>query len=177
MATLVRRSCYATVGPFDERLSYEDWDMWLRLADAYEFRFSTAVSASYRSVATSLVQTHASPRNASYLLSNFRIVWKWLGRLAAHDRPRYALAVTRLMQYADGLYRLRHPERRETVRAARLHAGALGPLSRVRLHLLWACSELRLPYGAYRAFDGLVAALRRRMPPARQPAGGSTPSG
>jgi glycosyltransferase involved in cell wall biosynthesis len=37
-AVLVRRSCFTTVGLFDESLrASEDWDMWLRVAHAYPF--------------------------------------------------------------------------------------------------------------------------------------------
>ena len=38
-AVMVRRSALAEVGSYDESLAYEDDDMWLRLADRFEFRF------------------------------------------------------------------------------------------------------------------------------------------
>lgn len=39
-AVLVKRECFETVGLFDESLALcEDWDMWLRMADRYEFDF------------------------------------------------------------------------------------------------------------------------------------------
>jgi glycosyltransferase involved in cell wall biosynthesis len=57
MTTLVRRKCYCEVGPFDESLFYEDWDMWLRIARSFEFAYSDRVSAKYRLVSRSMVRT------------------------------------------------------------------------------------------------------------------------
>lgn len=37
---LVKRSCFDAVGKFDEKLrGFEDWDMWLRIAEKYEYDF------------------------------------------------------------------------------------------------------------------------------------------
>ena len=37
---LVKRECFSKTGIFDEHLTaYEDWDMWLRLSQYYEFDF------------------------------------------------------------------------------------------------------------------------------------------
>lgn len=51
---LTRRSAWMECGPWDESLVYEDWDMWLRLAARYRFRFDEVPSAVYRIVSTSL---------------------------------------------------------------------------------------------------------------------------
>lgn len=48
MAALIRRSCFDKVGLYDESLSYEDWDMWLRLAREFEFQHVPGVVARYR---------------------------------------------------------------------------------------------------------------------------------
>jgi glycosyltransferase involved in cell wall biosynthesis len=48
MTTLIRRSCYDVVGLYDEKLPWEDWDMWLRLAQHYSFLYSPTPSAKYR---------------------------------------------------------------------------------------------------------------------------------
>jgi glycosyltransferase involved in cell wall biosynthesis len=58
MTTLVRRHCYETTGPFDEKLFFEDWDMWLRISRGFEFAYSETVSAKYRKVSTSMVRAH-----------------------------------------------------------------------------------------------------------------------
>lgn len=47
-SALVRRSCYQKVGPYDENLPWEDWDMWMRIARHYSFVFSPTPSAKYR---------------------------------------------------------------------------------------------------------------------------------
>jgi glycosyltransferase involved in cell wall biosynthesis len=48
LTTLIRRSCYDEVGPYDENLPWEDWDMWMRIARHYSFVYSPAPSAKYR---------------------------------------------------------------------------------------------------------------------------------
>ena len=48
MATLIRRSCFDKVGPYDESLRWEDWDMWMRIARDYHFAYSPVPSARYR---------------------------------------------------------------------------------------------------------------------------------
>jgi hypothetical protein len=57
MTTLIRTSCYETVGLYDERLCFEDLDMWLRIAQHYHFAFSPKVSAKRRIVSTSMTST------------------------------------------------------------------------------------------------------------------------
>lgn len=54
LTTLVRRSCYEKVGPYDEDLPWEDWDMWMRIARHYTFIYSPEPSARYRVHAKSL---------------------------------------------------------------------------------------------------------------------------
>lgn len=56
MSTLVRTDCYRQAGLFDEKLAFEDWDMWLRIARTHEFAFSPHISAKYRKVSTSMVR-------------------------------------------------------------------------------------------------------------------------
>ena len=46
--TLVKRGCYDKVGPYDENLPWEDWDMWMRMARHYSFIYSPIPSAKYR---------------------------------------------------------------------------------------------------------------------------------
>jgi glycosyltransferase involved in cell wall biosynthesis len=48
MTTLVRRSCYDTVGYYDEATPAEDWDMWLRIARHYSFLYLPTPVAKYR---------------------------------------------------------------------------------------------------------------------------------
>ena len=67
VAAMFRRRCLDEVGPFDERLIFEDWDFWLRLARRYRFAYSTYVSARYRVLANSLVRTMGPRADEAYL--------------------------------------------------------------------------------------------------------------
>jgi glycosyltransferase involved in cell wall biosynthesis len=57
MTVLVRRACYDKVGLYDERLCFEDYDMWLRISQFYKFAFSSVVLTKRRVVSNSLQQT------------------------------------------------------------------------------------------------------------------------
>ena len=48
MTFLFRRNILNEIGPFDEELIYEDYDMWLRISRKYDILFSDYVAASYR---------------------------------------------------------------------------------------------------------------------------------
>jgi glycosyltransferase involved in cell wall biosynthesis len=54
MTTLIRRSVFETVGPYDQNLFYEDWDMWLRISEHYHFAYSSTPAAKYRIVRSSM---------------------------------------------------------------------------------------------------------------------------
>jgi glycosyltransferase involved in cell wall biosynthesis len=77
-ANTVRRSALLEAGGYDETLFYEDYDMWLRLADRYEFRFLPGLLANYR-----LTRASAS-RNPAYAVamkeSRAKALLKWYGR-------------------------------------------------------------------------------------------------
>jgi len=60
MTTLIRRACYEKVGLFDESLYYEDWDMWLRISRCFDFSYMDEVSAKYRIVPTSMMQSQGN---------------------------------------------------------------------------------------------------------------------
>ena len=47
---------YNRAGLFDEKLFYEDWDIWLRIAHCFGFAYSDRVSAKYRVTSTSIVR-------------------------------------------------------------------------------------------------------------------------
>jgi glycosyltransferase involved in cell wall biosynthesis len=87
MTTLIRRSCFEQVGRYDETLAYEDWDMWLRIAQKYQFVYSPVVSAKYRIVKASMMRSRAEELKKS----RDRIILKHLevGRLSK-ERIEYA---------------------------------------------------------------------------------------
>ncbi len=66
MTTLIRRECLDRVGPYDETLFAEDWDMWLRLSRYYDFAYSPVLSAKYRIVANSATRANLG-RLADYI--------------------------------------------------------------------------------------------------------------
>lgn len=103
MATLIRRQALVDVGMYDERLAYEDYDMWLRLAARYEFVYVPAVVASYRIVSTSIVRTIFAQPSPHFNFTVYLICMKWLpgDRLSAHQRTAW---VKRLWDAAYGLY-------------------------------------------------------------------------
>lgn len=108
MSTLIRRSALVDVGMYDERLAYEDYDMWLRLASRYEFVYSSAVVARYRIVSTSLVRTIFVKPSPHYYYTVYLICMKWLPgrRLSAGQRTTWG---KRLWDAAYGLYVVNDP--------------------------------------------------------------------
>jgi glycosyltransferase involved in cell wall biosynthesis len=77
-AVMVRRAALQDVGDYDESLFYEDYDMWLRLADRYEFRFLPGVTVNCRIVKSSLSRNPAFA--AARDESRARLLLKWYGR-------------------------------------------------------------------------------------------------
>lgn len=108
MSNLIRRSALAAVGGYDERLSYEDYDMWLRLADRFEFLYLPGTPARYRIVGTSIVRTLFVKPTPRYHLTQYLIADKWLGtgRLTARQERLWG---TRLWDAAYGLFAAGHP--------------------------------------------------------------------
>lgn len=75
---MMRRSALAAVGGYDENLAFEDWDMWLRLADRFRFRFADLIAANRRELADSM--GHAGYRTPHFHRSIVRLNERWLGR-------------------------------------------------------------------------------------------------
>jgi glycosyltransferase involved in cell wall biosynthesis len=84
-ATMVRRNAVAAVGGYDESLSYEDMDMWLRLSHAYRFCYVPGAVCRYRVLPTSLSRAarHRPARSAS----RARIFESWSGRAGRDEAP------------------------------------------------------------------------------------------
>jgi glycosyltransferase involved in cell wall biosynthesis len=80
---MTRLTVFETVGGYDESLFYEDYDMWLRLADRFDFRFLPGVVANYRMLPSS------ASRNPAYAAarreSRAKVLLKWYGRDARTD--------------------------------------------------------------------------------------------
>lgn len=137
MTTLIRRDALLAVGGFDEQLSYEDYDMWLRLADRYAFHFQPDVVAHYRIVATSVVRTVFAKPTAWFHHSNFLIRQKWLrtDRLTPEQRVLWA---DKIWLAAYGLFALGDPRATACLWTALRYAG------RPRVACLALASQLGL---------------------------------
>jgi glycosyltransferase involved in cell wall biosynthesis len=81
---MARRTALEEVGGYDESLFYEDYDMWLRLSDRYEFRYVPGSLANYRILAYSHSQNPAHA--AAMHESRARALLKWYGRGPDTDR-------------------------------------------------------------------------------------------
>jgi glycosyltransferase involved in cell wall biosynthesis len=142
MTTLIRADAIRAVGGYDTALSYEDYDMWLRLAHRYPFLHVPRLVARYRIVSTSLVRTVFANPTAHHQRTLIRIVDKWVNgdALSRAQRERW---VHRRLEAAYGLFV--HGERdagRELIRSAVLARrpvwlalGALAAVGLKRRHL------------------------------------------
>jgi glycosyltransferase involved in cell wall biosynthesis len=80
---MIRRAAIDAVGGYDEDLFYEDYDMFLRLADRYEFRYLPGVVSNYRLSAggASRAPHHIAPMSESTV----RLLLKWHGGGRPYD--------------------------------------------------------------------------------------------
>lgn len=93
MSTLIRRAALDAVGGYDASFSYEDYDMWLRLAARFPILHLPGRPASYRIVATSMVRTLFAHPSAQHFFTEYRIRERWLdsGLLNERQRKRWTL--------------------------------------------------------------------------------------
>jgi glycosyltransferase involved in cell wall biosynthesis len=149
LAATIRRRDLAAIGPLDERLAYEDWDMWLRLAHHGTFTFVEAVLADYRIVAGSLIRT----LGAREPTSNIELTRRWFGM-----RPEYDEVLRRqLGGWTRDLYRMGDPAwhrySRERLKWDRRPSAVL----------LRLASALHLPYPVYESVRRPLHALGVRL--------------
>ncbi len=106
MATLIRREAIKAVGGYDERLSYEDYDMWLRLSEKFDFTFLPETLARYRIVSTSIIRTIFSKPTPNHCYTLFLIHEKWIASkllsLARRDEWKEKMWGAAYMLYAHG---------------------------------------------------------------------------
>ena len=150
---LVRRSCYDRVGGYDTSLVYEDYDMNLRIAEFYQFRYSDYVSARYRVHGNSMARS----RSKKVQHSKIQIYFKWLER-----KPELKeLLEARITAMAKDLYEARHPRRNYFLWKAFVQSYRLSSL------LMCAYSFLDIPYSCYdasmRAWGGFADFRRGRI--------------
>jgi glycosyltransferase involved in cell wall biosynthesis len=89
-AVMTSREMLDLVGPFDEDLIFEDWDMWLRIANLTEVHFSPYVSMSYRLVPGSLSdridRVSGDGLADEFPASCLQILEKWRDRVSPSDQ-------------------------------------------------------------------------------------------
>lgn len=134
MATLFRREDVLALGGFDEDLSYEDWDMWLRLAKTGPFQHAPGVVARYRRLPGSLARTLGVQMHRDA----YEIIAKHLDDAPV---PRARLAA-RLEQIAKTLWAQEHPD------APGLLRDALVRTRNPALIVPAALASVRIPYAA-----------------------------
>jgi glycosyltransferase involved in cell wall biosynthesis len=138
MSTLIRKEVFDKVGLYDTSLSYEDWDMWIRIARAYKFRYSPTIAAKYRIVQTSMSRTMRPELAKS--TDDMRLKYLREGWLPA---SMCADAVDVLRRRAIDAYRNSNPNRGRLAIEAFRRSPTLGTLS------LAVCSALGIPYTLY----------------------------
>ena len=156
MATLVRRSCYDAVGRYDERLCFEDWDMWLRIAQRYHFAFSPAVSAKRRIVSNSMTNTVLQSESREMLKTYFRLTAK----LIKSDRLSLAqtsLIAQRLVWFAERMYQRAYRGR------TRYIFRAFFADRRAQTLLMGLCSALGMSYPRFGNVRNRMDSIKRRI--------------
>jgi glycosyltransferase involved in cell wall biosynthesis len=111
---MLRRAMLDELGGYDETLSYEDFDLWVRAARHWQFGFQDEVLTQKRVHPRSMSQRAYGP-NDPYLDSNIRVCEKALA-LCRDEAERAALAVRLRWELRQALRFRRGPE------ARRLHA-------------------------------------------------------
>ncbi len=161
VTTLIRRDCFETVGVFDENLCYEDWDMWLRIAQHYKFAYSPTISAEYRLVPTSATRTIFATQNRQRFISDYLIAQKLLHSRRL-DEQRIKIVTARLINAAEALYRLHYEGRHRYLWNALRHD------RRLRTWAMCASSACRIPYPRFLQIVHFYRSVRRKpLNPAR----------
>lgn len=78
VSSTMRREAVLKVGGYDTRLTIEDYDMWLRLANEYKFAYVEGIYSDYRIVSTSLTRTLWVEPSARFVYGQFLLREKWI---------------------------------------------------------------------------------------------------
>jgi glycosyltransferase involved in cell wall biosynthesis len=81
---MLRTDAIRDVGGYDESLAFEDYDMWLRLAEHHSIAYQPGIVSNYRLVASGMTRNTA--RRALVLRSEADMLAKHIGRSEADDR-------------------------------------------------------------------------------------------
>ncbi len=149
MSTMVRRSAYQEIGPFDESLFYEDWDMWLRMSRDRDFAWYDQPTARYRIVSTSIVRS----QTGRLLDAMCQMCIKHLRQDLVRHEARHA-AKSQLQQKALLSFNCRSARHRRNL----LQAMRLAPSPRVAARCAFACCGLG--HGTFEQLRSLVLGSR-----------------
>lgn len=154
--TLIRRACFDKVGLFDERLCYEDWDMWLRIARHYKFAFSPAVSAKYRIVSTSATRVMLQTQTREKLVSDIIIRSKCLslGRVGGAQKR---VLKDHIVTAAEMMYKLNYGKRTYYLWQALRHDPRLRTIS------MFALSLCAAPHSVFDDFSRRFDNVRQKL--------------
>jgi glycosyltransferase involved in cell wall biosynthesis len=135
-AAMVRKSAFDSVGPYDESLFYEDFDMWLRLSHRYRLRYLPDRLVRYRVLVDSM--SHSLGLRPRLLESTARILQSWEGRAGAAEPDRlWHLGKIRLLLGQN------RAARDTLARAGRAAPGPWRRLLACALHLPGVCAIAR----------------------------------
>jgi glycosyltransferase involved in cell wall biosynthesis len=147
---LLRRSCFDKVGMFDERLqSFQDYDLWIRLARRYQFEFVREPLLKY------FVHGEKIWTNSEALTAGLDLMLKKYGYAPAFRRKCSGYYLSLGVQYCDNSRF--HAGRRALLRAVRLSPFAMKTYYYLGLALLGAA----VFRGAQRAKARLLASRQR----------------
>ena len=131
-AVTVRRSAIINVGGYDASLSYDDYDMWLRLSHRCRFSYCEGIVANYRLVSSSM--SHSIAWKPSMTRSTITIFERW----ASVDDVR--LTYSRRLAVANSL---------------RWLARTIAPFDARCAHGALRTAESLMPSPKWRLIDGL----------------------
>ena len=143
-SALIRRAVYDAVGVYDESLSLEDWDMWLRISRHFDFAFYPKPLAKYRLSAGSMSGSAAGRAGMVRATREMLVNHLLLGGIPARLRHR---AAGILREKAAEEYRAGGPRRRRLMwKAFRFRPG-------LKNFCLATACFLGVPYSALRRFS------------------------
>jgi len=135
---MIRKSCYGKVGLYDETLSIEDYDMWLRIARYYRFKFCPEILTNYRISPSSF--TFA--RNEDLRISVAKIFIKQLNLIGGDITYQEAID-NKLIIYRHTLFKIKEPLARKYIRLSIIRKINKSDI------FMYICSLLGLSYTFY----------------------------
>jgi glycosyltransferase involved in cell wall biosynthesis len=101
-AVMIRADRVREVGGYDESLTFDDYDMWMRLLGQYTLVYEPSVVVDYRILAQSLSRN--TDRQGDFLLSEARMIYKHSGTTPTIDatiRMRLLVSAEKLAERRD----------------------------------------------------------------------------